>query len=70
MTVYRYQAYNFRFLVLRQKNVTAYNIAAVCCKGHVQENILSSNRFTSIQSKTTSKLSGFRVSMQNFRVPF
>jgi len=38
--------------------------------GYVQENMLSSNRFTSIQSKTTSKLSEFRVSLQNFRVSF
>jgi len=30
MTTHRYQAYNFGFLVLRQKNVTAYNIEAVC----------------------------------------
>jgi len=70
MTMHRYQAYNFRFQLLRQKNVSAYNIAAVCCKGHVQEIMLTSNRFTSMHSKTTSGLSEFRVSLQNFRVPF
>jgi len=70
MTMHRYQAYNFRFQLLLQKNVVAYNIAAVCCNGHVQENILCSNRFTSTQSKTISKLSEFRVSLQNFRVSF
>jgi len=40
MTTHRYQTYNFRFQLLRQKNVSAYNIAAVCCKSHVQENML------------------------------
>jgi len=70
MTMHRYQAYNFRFQLLRQKNVTACNVAAVCCNGHVQENMLSSNRSTSIQSKTIANLSEFRVSLQNFRVSF
>jgi len=66
--MHRYQTYNFRFQLLRQKTVWAYNIAAVCCKSHVQENMLISNRFTSIQGKTISRLSEFRVSFQNFRV--
>jgi len=70
MTMHRYQAYNFRFQLLRQKNVSAYNIVAVCCNGHVPENMLSSNCFTSIQGKTISRLSEFRVSLQNFRVSF
>ena len=42
----------FRFQFLRQKIVSAYNITAVCCNNHVQENMHSSNRFTSIQGKT------------------
>jgi len=57
MTVYRYQTHTFRFQFLRQKNVSAYNIAAVCCSSHVQENMLSSNRFTAIQGKIMSWLS-------------
>jgi len=69
MTIHRCHSYNFRFQ-LRQKNVTAYNIAAVCYNGQVQENMLSSNHFTSIQSKSIAKLSEFRVSLQNFRVSF
>jgi len=47
-----------------------YNIAAVCWYSKVQENILISNHFTSIQGKTISGLSEFRVSLQNFRVSF
>jgi len=62
--------YNFCFHLLRQKHVSAYNFAAVCCNCHVQKNMLSSNRFTSTQGKTISRLSEFRVSLQNFRVPF
>jgi len=31
MTMHRYQTYNIRFQLLRQKIVSAYNIAAVCC---------------------------------------
>jgi len=58
----RYQTYNFRFQLLRQKIVSAYNIATVYCNSHVQKNMLISNRFTSIQSKTTPRLSEFRVS--------
>ena len=61
-TMRRYQTYNFRFQLLRQKIVSAYNIAAVCCNSHVQENELSSIRFTSIQGKTILWLSEFRVS--------
>ena len=38
----------------RQKIVSAYNIAAVRCNSHVQENMLSSNRYTSMQGKTIS----------------
>ena len=45
--IHRYHTYNFRFQLLRQKIVSSYNIAAVCCNRHVQENLLSSNRFTS-----------------------
>jgi len=70
MTMHRYQTYNFRFQLLRQKIVSANNIAAVCCNSHVQENMLFSNRFTSIQGKTISKLSEFRLSLENFRVSF
>ena len=47
MTMHRYHTYNFRFQLLRQKIMSSYNIAAVCCNSHVQENMLSSNRFTS-----------------------
>jgi len=68
--MHRSQTYNFRFQLLRQKIVSACNIATVCCNLHVQENLLSSNRFTSIQSKTISNLSEFRVSVQNFRLSF
>jgi len=46
----------------------AYNIADVCCNSHVQENMLSSNRFTSMQGKDISWFSEFTVSLQNFRV--
>jgi len=70
MTMHRYhQAYSFHFQ-LRRKNVSAHNIVAVCCNGHVQENMVSSNRFTSTQGKTIPRLSEFRVSLQNFRVLF
>ena len=56
---------------MRHKHcVGLYNIEAVCCNGHMRENMLSSNRFTSIQGKTISSLSEFRVSLQNFRVSF
>jgi len=68
--MHRYQTYNFCFQLLRQKILWAYNIVAVCCKSQVRENLLISNRFTSIQGKTISRLSEFRVSFQNFRVSF
>jgi len=42
--------WNFRLKLLRHKIMSAYNIAAICCNSHVQENELSSNRFTSIQN--------------------
>jgi len=61
MTMHRYQTHNFRFRRLRQKIVSAYNIAAVCCNSHVQENMLISDRFTSIQGKAISRLSENRV---------
>jgi len=70
ITMHRYHPYNFRFQLLHQKIVSAYNIAAVCYNCHVQENMLSSNRFTSIQGKTIPWFSEFRVSLQNFRVSF
>jgi len=70
MTMHRYQTYNYRFQLLRQKIMWANNNAAVCCKSHVQENMLISNHFTSIQGKTISRLSEFRASFQNFRVSF
>jgi len=44
--MHRYQTYNFRFQLLHRKIVSAYNIAAVCCNNHVQDNMLISNRFT------------------------
>jgi len=44
--------------------------AAVCCNSHVQEDMISSNGFTSIQGKTISWLSEFRVSLQKFGVSF
>jgi len=62
--------YNFRFQLLHQKIVSAYHFAVVCYNNHVQDNMLTSNRFTSIQGKTISWLSEFRVSLQNFRVSF
>jgi len=62
MTMHRYQIYNFRFQLLRQKIVSTYKIAAVSCNSHVQQNTLSSNRFTSVQGNTISWLSEFRVS--------
>ena len=55
MTIHGYHTYNFHFKLLHQKILSAYNIAAVCCNSHVQENMLSSNRFTSIQGKTISR---------------
>jgi len=66
----RHQSYIFRSQFRRLKIVSAYNIPAVCCNGHVQENMLSSNIFTSIQGKTISWPWEFRVSLQNFRVSF
>jgi len=56
MTMHKYRTptYNFPFPLLRQKNTSAYNIAAVYCNSHVQENELSSNSFTLIQGKTIS----------------
>jgi len=51
MTMHNHQTYNFRFQLLRQKIVSAYNIAAVCCNSHVQEKMVSSNRFISIEGK-------------------
>jgi len=60
MTMHSYQTYNFRFQLLRQQTELAYDIAAVCCHSHVQENMFSSNRFTSVQGKTISWLSAFR----------
>jgi len=62
ISMHKYQTFNFCFQLLRQKIASAYNVAAVCCNSHVPENILSSNRFTSIQVKTISWLSEFRVS--------
>jgi len=53
-----------------EKCVGLYKIVAVCCTSHVQESMISSNRFTSIQGKTISRLSEFRVALQNFRVSF
>jgi len=41
VTMHRYQNYNFHFQLLRQINVSAYNIQAVCCNSHVQEKMLS-----------------------------
>ena len=70
ITMHRYHPCNFCFQLLHQKIVSAYNIAAVCCNCHVQENMLSSNRFASIQSKTIRRFSEFRVSLQSFRVSF
>ena len=64
----KHQTYNFRSQFLRLKIVSAYNIAAVCCNSLVQKNMLSSHLFTSIQGKTISWLSEFRVSLQNFKV--
>ena len=46
----RCHSYNFRFQLPRQRIVSVHNNAA-CCNSHVQENMLSSNRFTSIQAK-------------------
>jgi len=37
----RHQVDKFRFRLLHQKNVSAYNIAAVCYNSHVQESMLS-----------------------------
>jgi len=70
MTMHRWRNYSFPSQLLRQKNVSAYNIATVCCNSHVQENELSSDSFTSIRGKTISWLSEFRTSLQNFRVAF
>ena len=46
------------------------HFAAGCCNSHVQEDMFSSNHFTSIESKTISWLSELRVPLQNFRVSF
>jgi len=51
MTMHSHQTYNFRFQLLRQKFVSAHNIADVCCNSHVQEKMVSSNRFISIEGK-------------------
>jgi len=69
--MHSYPTYNFCFQLLRQKTESTYDTGAVCCNSHVQKNMLSSsNRFTSIQGKTISRLSEFRVSLQNYRVSF
>jgi len=52
--MHRYHTYNFRFQLLRQKIVWAYNIADVCCNGHVQENMLS--QIVSLEYKTKAYL--------------
>jgi len=44
----------FSLPILHQKNLSVYNIAAVCCNSQVQKNMFSSNRFTSRQGKTIS----------------
>ena len=54
MTMHRYHAYHIPFQLLCQKIVSAYDFAAACCNSYVQENMLYSNRFTSIQGKTIS----------------
>jgi len=68
MTMHRYHTYNFRFQIQYQKIVSGYNIAAVCCNSYEQENMLSSNRFTSRQNHIL--VSEFKVSLQNFWVTF
>jgi len=52
MTMQRHHTYNFHFQIQCQKIVSTYNIVTVCCNSHMQENMLSSNRFTSIPGKT------------------
>ena len=49
-------------LSLWNSNNSQIQIIHVYCNSHVQENMLFSNRFTSIQSKTMSRFSEFRVS--------
>jgi len=70
MKVHTYLTSNFGFQLQRLKIVSAYNIADVCCNSHVRESMFSTNRFTSIQGKTISWHSAFRVSLQNCRVSF
>jgi len=66
MTIHRYHTYNFRFQLLRRKIVLAYNIAAVCCKSHVQENMLSSfPKFYLDTRQNHISVSEFEVSLQN-----
>jgi len=61
---------NFRCLLLGQRLVSAYHCSR-CWNSHVQENMLSANRFTVLQGKTASSwLSEFWVSLQNFQVSF
>ena len=55
MTIHRYHSHNFRFQLQHQKIMSDYNIAAVCCNSRVQEKMLSSYCFTSIQGKTISR---------------
>jgi len=51
MTMHRYHTFNFRFQLLRQKIVWAYNIADVCCNSHLQENMLSQFVFLQYKAK-------------------
>ena len=51
---------NFRFQLMRQKIVSTYNIATYCNR-HVQEKMLSSNCFSSIQVKTIRWLAKFQL---------
>ena len=45
-------------------------IAAVCCNSQVHVNMLTSSRFSTIQSKTISEISESGVSLQYFKVSF
>ena len=48
MTMHRYTILKiFAYNLCARKYVSACNTAVVCCNNHVQENMLSSNRFTS-----------------------
>ena len=70
MKVHTYLTSNFGFQLLRQRIVSAYNIAAVCCNSHVRKSMFPQILLRQYRGKTIYRHSAFRVSLQNFMVSF